>query len=88
MAFGDIVTSVCLLALGGVIVGAGLWHLDRQDRRRVEATRQNGCRWHHWQALEGGIWLVCRLCAKRSRRLNPHGKGGRETLPSENIFWS
>ncbi len=80
MAFGDIVTSVCLLALGGIIVGAGLWHLDRQDRRRVEDTRQRGCRWHHWQASEEGVWLVCRLCGKRSRKFNPREDRVRETL--------
>ncbi len=86
MAFGDIITCVCLLALGGVIVGAGLWHLDRQDRRLVEAIRQRGCLWHHWQPSEDRVWLVCGLCEKKSRRLNPRGDGGPGPVPLENIF--
>lgn len=80
MVIGDTVTSICLLALGGIVVGAGLWHLDREDRRRVESIRQHCCQWHYWQASEERVWLVCRLCGKRSRRLNPREDRAPETV--------
>jgi hypothetical protein len=86
MAFGDIVTSICLLALGGIIVGAGLWHLDRQDRRQVGDIRQRACRWHHWEPSEDRVWLVCGLCGKKSRKINPRNDGGPGAVPLENIF--
>jgi hypothetical protein len=86
MASGDIVTSVCLLALGSIIVGAGLWHLDRQDRRRVGDIRQRACRWHRWESSEDRVWLVCGLCGKKIRKINPRGDGGPGPVPLENIF--
>ncbi len=86
MALPDVVLSVSLLSVGGVIVGAGLRYLDRQDRLEVEAARQSNCRWHRWRAADGGIWLVCGLCGKRSRKLNPREDRGRETVPSENDY--
>ncbi len=86
MAIADIITSVCLLTLGGIIVGAGLWHLDRQDRRRIEDIRQRACRWHYWEPSEDKGLLVCGLCGKKSRRINPRGDGGPGSVPLENIF--
>jgi hypothetical protein len=86
MALPDVVLSVSLLSVGGVFVGAGLRYLDRRDRLEVEAARQSNCRWHQWQAAEEGIWLVCGLCGKRSRKLNPRENRGGETVPSENIY--
>lgn len=86
MVLPDIVLSVSLLSLGGVIVGAGLVRLDRQDRRRIEYTRQSACLWHHWQALEEETLLICALCGKRSRRVNPTRDRDPETIPLESIF--
>ena len=86
MAFPDVVLSVSLLSMGGVFLGAGLRYLDRRDRLEAEAARHRQCRWHHWRAAEGGAWLVCDLCGKRNRELNPHDDHGREAAPSENIF--
>jgi hypothetical protein len=86
MVLPDILLSVSLLSVGGLVVGAGLWCLDRQDRLRIEMARQGGCGWHEWRALEDGTWLVCGLCGKRSRRLNPCEDRGREPWPSENLF--
>jgi hypothetical protein len=86
MAGPDIVLSVMLLSLGGAVVGAGLWRLDRQDRLRLRAARQSRCRWHRWEALaEDPAWLVCALCGKRCRRLNPREERG-EPSPSEHLF--
>ena len=81
MGVSEIIASVSLLAFGGIVVGAGLRHLDREDRRWIEAARQRGCLWHQWQASEGGICLVCRLCGKKSRRLNPSEDRVGERLP-------
>lgn len=87
MPVPDILLSVTLLSLGGAVVGAGLWRLDRQDRLRLQAARQSRCRWHRWQPLEEDrAWLTCALCGKRSRRLNPREERGREPLPSEHLF--
>jgi hypothetical protein len=86
MALPDIFLSVSLLSIGAVVVGTGLRCLDRRDRLRAEAARQNGCPWHHWQASEDAIWLICGLCGKRSRKLNPHDDLGHGTPPPENII--
>lgn len=86
MALTNIITSICLLSLGGIIVGAGLLRLDRLDRRRLEAARQNACQWHHWQLLEEGSSLVCALCGKKCRRLNRSPDRAPEPVPSDNLF--
>ena len=86
MALPDVVLSVSLLSLGGVIVGAGLRYLDRRDRQPAEAARHIHRQWHHWQAAEDEGWLVCDLCGKRNRKLNPRDDHGRETVPPENIY--
>jgi len=67
----DVITIVSLLSLGGIIGLAGFRRLFRLDRLRWEYIRQSACRWHRWQVIEGGTSLVCALCGKRSRRLNP-----------------
>ncbi len=71
MVVTDVITVLSLLSLGGIIGVAGFRRLFRLDRLRWEYVRQNGCRWHRWQILEQGTSLVCALCGKRSRRLNP-----------------
>ncbi len=86
MALPDILLSVSLLSIGAAVVGTGLRCLDRRDRLRAEAARQSDCLWHHWQASEDAIWLICDLCGKRSRKLNPHHDPGLETPPPENII--
>ena len=86
MAFPDVVLSLSLLSVGGVFLGAGLRYLDRRDRQQAEAARHSQCQWHHWQAADDGGWLVCDLCGKRSRKLNPREDCGRETVPPENIY--
>jgi hypothetical protein len=86
MVLPDILLSASLLSLGGVVVGAGLLRLDRMDRRRLEITRQSNCRWHQWQTSEERGWLVCRLCGKRARRLNPWEDHNRDRIPSDNIL--
>lgn len=86
MVLPDIITSAYLLSLGGVIVGAGLLRLSRQDQARVEFHRQSACRWHQWQVLEEGTSLVCALCGKTSRRIRSSTDPDPERIPSENIF--
>ena len=81
MAFLDIVLPITIFSLGGILVGVGLWRLNRLDRERTDVIVQSNCKWHHWQAVEEGVWLVCRFCGKRSRRLNPREERVRETLP-------
>ena len=71
MVVTDVITVLSLLSLGGIIGAAGFQRLVRLDRLRWEYIRQNACRWHRWQTLEEGTSLVCALCGKRSRRLNP-----------------
>ena len=71
MVVTDVITVLSLLSLGGIIGAAGFQRLVRLDRLRWEYIRQNACRWHRWQSLEQGTSLVCALCGKRSRRLNP-----------------
>jgi hypothetical protein len=82
----NIIAPLCLLSLGGIILGAGLFRLSLLDRRRMEYNRQNTCQWHHWQALKEGTSLVCALCGKRCQRVNPSRDKDPETIPSENIF--
>ena len=86
MALPDIILSISLISLSGAVVGAGLWRLDRLDRLRVEAAKQGHCRWHQWQASEDGVWLVCGLCGKRSRKLASPRDAAREALPSDHLF--
>ena len=86
MALPDILLSVSLLSFGGMVVGTGLLRLDRMDRRRLEIARQSNCQWHQWQTSEEEGWLVCRLCGKRSQRLNPHEDPVRDATPSGSIF--
>ena len=81
MVLGDVMTLVSLLSLGGIIGAAGLLRLSRLDRLRWEYMRQDACRWHRWQVLKEGAWLVCALCGKRSRRLNPSHEAGHKTPP-------
>jgi len=71
MVVTDVITILSLLSLGGIIGVAGFRRLFRLDCLRWEYVRQNGCRWHRWQVLEQGASLVCALCGKRSRRVNP-----------------
>ena len=71
MVVTDVITLVSLLSLGGIIGAAGFHRLVRLDRLRWEYIRQNACRWHRWQIFEEGTSLICALCGKRSRRLNP-----------------
>jgi len=71
MVLTDVITVVSLLSLGGIIGLAGFRRLFRLDHLRWEYIRQNACRWHRWQTLEEGTSLICALCGKRSRRLNP-----------------
>ena len=71
MVLTDVITVVSLLSLGGIIGTAGFQRLVRLDRLRWEYIRQNACRWHRWQIIEQGTSLVCTLCGKRSRRMNP-----------------
>ncbi len=86
MALSYIITSACLLSLGGILIGTGLLRLSLLDRRRMEYYRQSTCRWHQWQVLEGGSSLVCALCGKRCQRVNPSRDKDPESIPSENIF--
>jgi hypothetical protein len=86
MPLPDIILSISLISIGGAVVGAGVWRLNRLDRLRVEAARQSGCRWHDWQPLDDGIWLVCGLCGKRSRKLTSPRDATREALPSDHLF--
>jgi len=81
MVLGDVMTLASLLSLGGIIGAAGLLRLSRLDRLRWEYMRQDACRWHRWQVLKEGAWLVCALCGKRSRRLNPSHEAGHENTP-------
>ncbi|MCI0409152.1 MAG: hypothetical protein L0191_11435 [Acidobacteria bacterium] len=71
MALTDLISLVALMSLGGIIGAAGLLRLFRLDRLRMEYNRQAACRWHRWQALQGGSYLTCTLCWKKSRRINP-----------------
>jgi hypothetical protein len=86
MAPADIFTSVCVLSLGGIIVGTGLWCLDRRDRLRIAVARQASCRWHRWQPSMEGIWLVCSVCGKRSLGLNPREEESRALPPPDHLF--
>ncbi len=83
MVLPNIITSVCLLSLGGIILGAGLLRLSLQDRQRMEYDRQSSCRWHHWQVLDDGTALVCGLCGKRSRRVNGPSDRGPGSISTE-----
>jgi hypothetical protein len=71
MVVTDVITVVSLLSIGGIIGAAGFRRLFRLDRLRWERIRQTACRWHRWQTVEGGASLVCALCGKKSRRINP-----------------
>jgi len=82
MGLKDVIALVSLLSLGGIIGAAGLLRLFRLDRLRWERIRQNACRWHRWQIREGGTPLVCALCGKRSRRINPSRDRDPETISS------
>ena len=86
MVLTDIITFVSLLFLGGIIGAAGFLRLSRLDRLRWERIRQNACRWHRWQVLEGGSALICTLCGKRSRLMNPLPDRPQETSSSGNIL--
>ncbi len=86
MAVLNIATSLCLLLLGVVIVGSGLRLLDRLDRLQMEYNRQNACRWHHWQISEEGSSLVCALCGKKSRMINPSRDRDSEPTPFDHFF--
>lgn len=86
MALATVITSVCVVSLCSLLVGAGLVHLARLDRRRMEYDRQSACQWHHWRALEDGSWLVCGLCGKRTRRLNPPPDRDLGTISSDSIL--
>jgi len=85
MVATDVITLVSLLSIGGIIGAAGFVRLLRLDRLRWERNRQNACRWHRWQMAEGGSSLVCALCAKKSRLINPHGEPDLESTSSTNI---
>jgi len=84
MVLADVLTLASLLSLAGIAWVAGLLRLSRLDRLRGEYMRQNACRWHRWHVLKDGAWLVCALCGKRSRRLNPAHEEGDKSLP----LWS
>ncbi len=86
MALSYIITSACLLSLGGILIGTGLLRLSLVDRRRMEYYRQSVCRWHQWEVVDGGTSLVCTLCGKRCQRINPSRDKEPESIPSENIF--
>ncbi len=79
MVLTDVII-VSLLSLGGVIGAAGLLRLSRLDRLRWEYIRQNACRWHQWHLMEGGTSLICALCGKKSRLINPHPDSPPETI--------
>lgn len=86
MVLADIITFVSLLSLGGIIGAAGFLRLSRLDRLRWERIRQNACRWHRWQILKEGTSLICTLCGKKSRRVNPlPDSPPEETISSGNI---
>jgi hypothetical protein len=74
MVLTDVITIVSLLSLGGIIGLAGFRRLFRLDRLRWEYVRQNACRWHRWQSVDQGTSLVCALCGKSSRRVNPRSE--------------
>jgi len=86
MVLTDVITLVSLVSLGGVIAAAGFLRLSRLDRLRWDRIRQNACRWHQWQPLEGGTSLICALCGKRSRLVNPSRDRDPETISSGNIL--
>lgn len=65
------ITVLSFCSLGGLMIGIGLLRLARLDRLRMQYLRQNACRLHNWKPLEGGTSLVCTLCGKNSRRINP-----------------
>jgi hypothetical protein len=71
MAFGDLVVLASLVSLGGVLLVFAFAHLIRVDRLHMSYRRQAACRWHRWQAVDGGTSLTCTVCGKKSRRINP-----------------
>jgi hypothetical protein len=86
MVLTDVITVVSLLSLGGIIGAAGFMRLFRLDRLRWERMRQSACRWHRWHVQEGGVSLICTLCGKRSRLVNPARDRDPETNSSGNIL--
>ncbi len=71
MTLANVITLMSFCSLGGIMIGVGLVRLARLDRLRMQYLRQEACRLHRWEVLEGGTMLVCGLCGKRSRRINP-----------------
>ena len=84
MVLTDVITVVSLLSLGGIIGVAGFRRLFLLDRLRWELIRQNACRWHRWEIRKEG--LICALCGKRSRLVNPARDRDPETNSSGNIL--
>lgn len=86
MVLGDVITVVSLVSLGSIIGAAGFMRLIRLDRLRWERMQQDACRWHQWQFSEARTSLVCSLCGKRSRLINPCQDRGSEIGSSGNMF--
>jgi hypothetical protein len=86
MVLTDVITLVSLLSLGGIIGAAGFARLFRLDRLRWERMRHDACRWHQWQFSEGRASLICSLCGKRSRLINPSQDRGPDIGSSGTTF--
>lgn len=71
MTLPTVITLLSFCSLGGLMIGVGLRHLCRLDRLRTQYLRQTACRLHNWTPLEEGTSLICTLCGKKSRRINP-----------------
>lgn len=71
MTLTVVITVLSFGSLGGLMIGIGLVRLARLDRLRMQYLRQEACRLHRWQPLKGENALVCSLCERRSRRINP-----------------
>jgi len=58
MTVANVITLISFCSLGGIMIGVGLLRLARLDRLRMQYLRQSAS-------------LICTLCGKKSRRINP-----------------
>jgi len=82
----NVITLISFCSLGGIMIGVGLLRLARLDRLRMQYLRQSACRLHNWTPLEGGTSLICTLCGKKSRRINPLPDCPPESISSGGIL--
>ena len=86
MTLANVITLISFCSLSGIMIGVGLRHLCRLDRLRMQYLRQNACGLHNWKPLEGGTSLICTLCGKKSRRINPLPDTPPESISSGGIL--